>query len=131
MFVFSDDGFKISSVVGFKPAATLLPLLEMLVENYREVKKYRVAAENGTISLEEYAAYISLEREMGNNEEAEGLAGDYIRKKLGEGELRDNDNKVVAYYMDLEDPWWPVFANESERAKRVLESEYVPALETI
>ena len=131
MFVFSDDGFRISSVVGFKPATTLLPLLEMLVENYREVKIYRVAAENGTLSLEEYAAYISLEREMGNNEEAERLAGDYIRIKLGDGELRDNDIKVVAYYMDLEDPWWPVFANESERVKRVLESEYVPALETI
>lgn len=131
IFIFSDDGHRISSVVGFKPATILLPLLEMLVENYKGVKKYRVAAENGTISLEEYVAYISLEREMGNIEEAERLAGDYIRKKLGEGELRDNDIKVVAYYMDLEDPWWAVFANESERVKRVLGSEYVPALETI
>ena len=103
---------RISSVVGFKPATELLPLLESLVENYQAVERYRVMSENGTISLEDYADYISLEREMGNDEEAERLAGDYIKKKLGEGELRDSDIRVVAHYMDLEDPWWPMFTTE-------------------
>ena len=131
MFIFSDDGARISSVVGFKQAPEMLTLLETLVENYLAVKGLRIKAENGTISLEEYADYISLERAMGNNEEAEGLAGDYIKMKLGEEELRDSDIRVVAFYMDMEDPWWPMFATESERIKRVLGKDYLPALETI
>lgn len=131
MFIFSDDGVRVSSVVGFKPATEMLPLLESLVKNYQAVKRYRAMLENGSISLEDYATYISLEREMGNDEEAERLAGDYIRKKLGDGELRDSDIRVVAYYMDLEDPWWPMFTNESERVKRVLGAEYATALQTI
>ncbi len=68
---------------------------------------------------------------MGNDEEAERLAGDYIKKKLGEGELSDSDIRVVAHYMDLEDPWWPMFTTEYDRVKRVLGSEYIPALEKI
>ena len=131
MYIFSDNGSRISSVVGFKPASELRPLLENLVENYQLVKRLRVKAGNGSISLEEYADFISLEREMGNQEEAERLAGDYIRKKMGEGELRDSDIRVVGYYTDLEDPWWPVFAGESERVKKVLGKEYVPVLEKI
>ena len=39
MYIFSDDGARISSVVGFKPAAELMPLLENLVENYLVVKR--------------------------------------------------------------------------------------------
>ncbi len=131
MYIFSDDGIRVSSVVGYKPATELLPFLESLVENYQAVKRYRTMVKNGNISLEDYATYISLEREMGNNEEAERLAGDYIRKKLGEGELRDSDIRVVAYYMDLEDPWWPMFTTESDRVKRVLGTDYATALQTI
>ncbi len=131
MFIFGDDGVRVSFVLGFKQAAELKPLLETLVENYQALKRYRVMAENGTITLEAFADYISMEREMGNEAEAERLAGDYIRKKLSDGELRDSDIRVVAHYMDLEDPWWPVFTTETDRVRRVLGKEFVPALETI
>lgn len=131
MFIFSDDGFRVSQVVGFKTANEMLGLLKSLVENYQLVKGYRVKAKNGSISLEEYADYIKLEREMGNEEEAERLAGDYIRLKLGDEELKDSDIRVVAFYMDLRDPWWPLFATDYTRVKKVLGEEYLPALETI
>lgn len=131
MYIFSDDGIRVSQVVGYKSAGELLPLLESLIKNYQAVKKYRVKAEKGSITLKEYADYISLEREMGNEAEAERLAGDYIRKKLGDEELKDSDIRVVAFYMDLEDPWWPLFATEYSRVKEVLGKDYVPALESI
>lgn len=130
MFVFSDNGDRISSVVGFKPASELLPLLETMVRDYKAVLVYRVQEEKGTITIESYADFISLVRAMGNEEEAERLAGEYIRKKVGE-ELKDSDIRVVAYYMDLEDKWWSVFTTETERIKRVLGKEYVPALQKI
>ncbi len=131
MFIFGDDGVRVSFVLGFKQAEELMPILESLVENYQALKRYRVMTENGTITLEAFADYINMEREMGNEAEAERLAGEYIRKELSDGELRDSDIRVVAHYMDLEDPWWPVFTTETVRVKRVLGKEYVPALETI
>lgn len=131
MFIFADDGARISSVVGYKAATELLPLLKSLVENSRILKAYRVKDENASLSLEEYAEYIGLERELGNQPEAERLAGEYIRKKLGDEELRDSDIRVVAYYTDLEDPWWPLFATDYERVKKVLGKEIVPVMETI
>ena len=130
MFIFSDDGDRVGQVVGFKPAPEFLPLLEGMVKNYRLVEEYRVAYGNGTITLESFADYISQLRELGNDEEAESLAGEYIRKKIGD-DLKDNDIRVIAYYMDLEDRWWPVFTTETERVKRVLGKEYIPVLETI
>ncbi len=130
MYIFSDEGERVSSVVGYKPATELLPLLQNLVENYKVLKGYRTQAENGSITIEGYADYIALVRQMGNEEEAERLAADYIRMKLGD-ELKDSDIRVVAYYMDMEDVWWPLFATETERVKRVLGKDYVPALESI
>ncbi|MCP4312190.1 MAG: thioredoxin [Bacteroidetes bacterium] len=130
MYIFSDEGDPVSSLVGYKPAAELLPYLDKLVVNYKVLEGYRGEVENGTITVEDYADYISLVREMGNEEEAENLAGDYIRMKIGD-ELRDGDIRVVAFYMDLEDSWWPLFTTETERIKRVLGKEYVPALQTI
>ena len=108
MYIFSDDGDRISTVVGFKPAVELKPLLIKLVENYRTLKGYRSMAERGTLTIEAYADYISLVREMGNEAEAERLAGEYIRLKIGD-ELQDSDIRVVAHYMDLDDRWWSLF----------------------
>jgi len=130
MFIFGDEGDKISTVFGFKPAADLVPLLSDLVENYKALKVYKAQAKNGSITLEAYADYIDLVRALGNVEKAEGLAGEYIRLKLGD-ELKDSDIRVVAHYMDLEDAWWSVFATETERVKKVLGKDYLPVLETI
>ena len=69
-------------------------------------------------------------REMGNGEKAEKLAGEYIKKQMGET-LSDNDIRVVAFYMDLEDPWWPGFTTDPDRIQRVLGEDYLPAMEII
>lgn len=130
MFIFSDDGERLSTVVGYKPAADLLPLLKSYVDNYKDLKVYKTQIEDGSITIEAYADYITLVREMGNAEEAERLAVEYIRMKVGD-ELKDSDIRVVAHYMDLEDSWWPIFATDTERVKRVLGEDYLPALETI
>jgi thiol-disulfide isomerase/thioredoxin len=130
MFVFSDEGDHVSTIVGFKPAEELLPTLKGLVQSYDAVKEYRAQYVNGTLSLKSFAEYITLVREMGNKEEAEKLAGEYIKKEVGE-DLSDSDIRVVAHYMDLEDPWWPEFTREPDRIKRVLGADYVPAMEKI
>jgi thioredoxin-related protein len=130
MFVFSDEGDHISSIVGFKPATELLPTLRGLVDNYAAVRKYRKPYEDGTITMEAFAAYVKVVREMGNEEEAEKLAGEYIKKRMG-ATLSDHDIRVVAFYMDLEDPWWPEFTIDPGRIQRVLGEDYLPALEII
>ena len=130
MFIFSDDGERLSTVVGYKPATDLLPILKSYVDNYKDLKVYKAQVADGSIKIEAYADYITLVREMGNEEEAERLAVEYIRMKVGD-ELKDSDIRVVAHYMDLEDSWWPMFATETERVKRVLGEDYLSALETI
>jgi thiol-disulfide isomerase/thioredoxin len=130
MFVFSDEGDRVSKIVGFRPADELLTELNGVVTNYTEVKRYKAEYENGTISMEHLADYIVKMREVGNEEEAELLAGDYIKKQMGET-LSDNDIKVVAYYTDLEDPWWPQFTSEADRVKEVLGQDYLLLLEKI
>ena len=84
MFIFSDDGTRVSTVVGYKPAMELLPLLKNYVENYKDLKAYKAQVENGSITIEAYADYITLVREMGNDKEAERLAVAYIRMKVGD-----------------------------------------------
>jgi hypothetical protein len=130
MFVFSDEGDRVSKIVGFRPADKLLTELNGVVTNYTEVKRYKAEYENGTISMEHLADYIVKMREVGNEEEAELLAGEYIKKQMGET-LSDNDIKVVAYYTDLEDPWWPQFTSEADRVKEVLSQDYLLLLEKI
>ncbi|MEN8158077.1 MAG: thioredoxin family protein, partial [Bacteroidota bacterium] len=130
MFIFSDEGDKVSTIVGFNPAEQLLATLEGVVEGYAEVKRYRKQYLDETITLEAFADYIAVVRKMGNEEQAEELAGEYIKKQLSE-DLSDNDIRVVAYYTDLEDSWWPLFTTETDRIKRVLEADYLPALERI
>lgn len=130
MFIFSDEGERVSTVVGYKPAAELLPLVQNLVESYKALQGFRTQAKNGSITIEAYADYIALVRDLGNEEEAERLAGEYIRLKIGD-ELKDSDIRVVAHYMNLEDVWWPMFSTEFERVKKVLGEDYLPALETI
>jgi len=130
MFIFSDEGDHISSLVGFKPALELVPALKTMVDNYKVVKGYSRKYEDGSITIEDFADYISAVRAMGNEEEAKQLSGDYIKMKMGD-ELRDNDIRVVAFYMDLDDPWWPEFPSNPDRVKRILGKEYLTALEMI
>jgi len=130
MFIFGDEGDRVSHMNGFKPAAQLLPALKRVANNYTELKGYRRQYNEGTLPVESYADYVAVVRDMGNEEEAEKLAGEYIRKQMGES-LSDNDIRVVAYYTDLEDPWWAEFTTDQDRIQRVLGEDYMPAMETI
>jgi thioredoxin-related protein len=130
MFIFSSDGEPVSKVVGFTPADELVTSLKSTVEKYRTVKEYKTKYERGTLETGDFATYISVVREMGNQEEAEELASEYMERII-DPNLSDNDIQVVAFYMDLEDNWWPEFSSDQERLKKVLGDNYILAMEKI
>ncbi len=130
MFVFSDDGERVSKIVGYTPADALVSTLTSLEEGYNQVKKYRSAYQNGTLEPGDFASYIQVVREMGNREEAERLASEYVEQVMGP-KLSDEDIRVVAFHMDLADVWWEDFYSDPQRLKRVLKEDYMLAMEAI
>ncbi len=130
MFIFSGEGEPVRKLIGYSSAEELIPLLKSTVENFKEVKKYRAKQERGTLEDAEYVSYIEVVREMGNQEEADLLAGQYMERIMGE-KLNDNDMRVVAFYMDLGDKWWPSFSSDQKRLKRVLGEDYMLSMEKI
>lgn len=130
MFIFSRDGESVSRVVGFTPAEELVTSLKGTVENYKVVKVYNTKHERGTLETGEFAEYVTVVREMGNQEEAEKLASEYMERIIGM-KLSESDISVVAFYMDLEDNWWPEFSSDKERLKKALGDDYMLAIENI
>jgi len=130
MFIFSDEGEFLTSIVGFKPVEELLVTVKGVVDNYADIKRYKAAYLQGSLEVEEFSDYITQVRAMGNEELAEKLAGEYMKQQMGET-LSDYDIKAVAWYTELSDPWWPQFTLENSRVERVLGEEYIPALEQI
>jgi thioredoxin-related protein len=130
MFIFSGEGEPVRKLIGFSSAEELVPILKSTVENYKLEKKYRAKQERGTLEDEEFASYIEVERDMGNQDEADQLAAQYMERVMGE-KLSDNDIRVVAFYMDLDDKWWPSFSSDPERLQRVLGEDYMLAMEKI
>ena len=130
MYIFSDDGDRVSKIVGFTPAEELLASLTLTSEGYQKVKKFRAMNEQGTLEAEAFADYIDVLREMGNLEEADILADEYMEKVM-DPKLSDNDIRVVAFHTDLDDAWWNTFAADKDRLMRILGDNYVPAMEKI
>lgn len=130
MFVFSDGGERVSKIVGYTPADALVGTLTSLAEGYSQVKKYRSAYQNGTLEPGDFATYIQVVREMGNREEAERLASEYVEQVMG-AKLSDEDIRVVAFHMDLDDVWWEDFSSDPQRLKRLLKEDYMLAMEAI
>ncbi len=132
MFIFSDEGERVSKIVGFTPAGELLANLKSVTEGHRKVKTYRALYQNGTLEAEGFADYITVVRDMGNAEEADRLASEYIEKLMeGKSKLSDDDIQVVAFYMDLDDSWWEEFSSDADRLRKVLGEDYMLAMEKI
>lgn len=130
MYIFDDDGERISKIVGFTPAEELVLSLENTGEGYQKVKKFRARKDQGTLDAEAFAEYISVVREMGNLEEANRLADEYLERTM-DPKLSDSDIRVVAFHMDLDDVWWEAFASDKDRLKGILDEDYLSALENI
>jgi thioredoxin-related protein len=132
MFIFSDNGERVSTIIGFTDAEELVSTLQSVNEGYKKVKSFRASYQNGTLDDEGFAEYIKVVREMGNQEEAELLSSEYMEKMLeSKTKLTDNDIKVVAFYMDLDDTWWKEFSSDMDRLKSVLKEDYMLAMEKI
>jgi thiol-disulfide isomerase/thioredoxin len=132
MFIFSDDGERVSNIVGYTPGTELVNLLKAVDEGFRKVKSYKTSYNNGTLEAEGFADYIKVVREMGNQEEAERLASEYVEKVMDQKvKLSDNDIRVVAFHMDLDDAWWDGFRSDEDRLRRVLQEDYMLAMEKI
>jgi len=132
MFIFSDDGERVSKIVGFTPAEELISSLKASNEGFKKVMVYRAGYEKGSLEAKGFADYISVLREMGNQEEAEKLAAEYMDKVMeSKSKLSDNDIRVVAFHMDQDDTWWEGFASDPERLRRILKKDYMLAMEKI
>jgi len=130
MFIFSDEGERISKIVGFTPAEELVATLTSVREGFSKIKSYRGLYQSGTLEAEEFADYITVVRDMGNQEEADKLTSEYI-EQIMDSRLSDNDILVVAYNMDLDDAWWEDFSSDQDRLRRVLGEDYMYAMEKI
>jgi len=130
MFIFSDDGERVSKIVGFTPAEELIVNLTSINEGFSKVKSYRARYQQGTLEPEEFAEYITVVRDMGNQEEADRLASEYMERVIGP-KLSNNDISVVAFYMDMDDSWWEVFSSDADHLRRVLGDDYMLAMEKI
>ena len=130
MFIFSDEGELISRIVGFTPSQELIGSLKSIKEGFSKIKTYRALYHSGLLEPEAFADYITLNREMGNQEEAERLYEAYVEQVMGT-KLSENDIRVVAYYMDMDDTWWEDFSSDEVRLKKMLGEDYMLALEKI
>ncbi len=132
MFIFSDDGERVSKIVGFTPAGELVTNLKSVVEGHKKVKTYRAQYQKGTLDAEGFADYITVVRDMGNVEEADRLASEYMDQVMeAKSKLSDDDMSVVAFYMDLDDTWWEEFSSDPDRLRRILGEDYMLAMEKI
>jgi len=132
MFIFSDDGERVSKIVGFTPAADLKSSLSSITEGFSKVKTYRALYQKGTLDAESFADYITVVRDMGNQEEADRLAAEYMEQLMAEkSKLSDDDIRVVAFYMDLDDTWWEEFSSDVDRLRKLLGEDYMLAMEKI
>jgi len=132
MFIFSDDGERVSKIVGFTPAADLKSSLSSITESFGKVKAYRAHYQKGTLEAEGFADYITVVRDMGNQEEADRLAAEYMEQLMAaKSKLTDDDIRVVAFYMDLDDAWWEEFSSDPDRLRKLLGEDYMLAMEKI
>ena len=132
MFIFSDEGERVSNIVGYTPAEELIATLISVSDGFAEVKKFRAMYQSGTLEPQDFASYISVVRDMGNQDEAEGLAAEYVEQMMvSKSKPTDTDIRVVAFYMDLDDTWWKEFSSDPERLRRVLGEDYMLAMEKI
>lgn len=130
MFVFSPEGEPVSRIIGFTAAEELVRSLQDSRKNYAVVEEYRDNLGSGVLEEGEYALYIEAVRNMGNEEQAERLASEYMVQNVGT-RLSDSDIRVVAYYTDLDDKWWQEFSGNQERLRDVLGDEYTLTVEKI
>ncbi len=132
MFIFSDDGERVSKIVGFTPAKDLVVSLTSITVGFGKVKTFRAQYQNGTLDAEGFADYITVVRDMGNQEEADRLASEYMDQVMeAKSKLSDDDMSVVAFYMDLDDTWWEEFSSDPDRLRRILGEDYMLAMEKI
>jgi thioredoxin-related protein len=132
MFIFSDGGERVSNILGYTPAEELIATLSSVTEGYSKVKIYRAKHQNGTLDDKGFADYIAVVRGMGNQEEAEALASEYMDQVMeSKQKLSDSDIRVVAFHMDMDDSWWEGFSSDMNRLKRVLNEDYMLAMEKI
>jgi len=132
MFIFSDDGERVSKIVGYTPAEDLVTDLRSVREGYTKLRTYRSLYLSGTLEAEGFADYITVVRDMGNEDEAERLSSEYMEKLMeGRPKLSNDDIRVVAFYMDMDDTWWKEFSTDVDRLRRVLGEDYMLAMEKI
>jgi len=130
MFIFDSQGEYIRTIVGFTRADMLVSNLGEMVSNYSTLAEYKKLYETRELEEDELAAYIDALRQMGTDEEAELLTQIYL-SNINEEELSDEDISVVAYHLTLDNKFWIAFSADPERLRRVLDEDYMLAMEKI
>ncbi len=130
IFVFGSEGDLITSIVGFKPAGELLTTLIALKGSYAQLKRYRSLNAEGTLDKSGLVEYIDLLKVMGNDKEAANMAVKYSRMDP-EGELTEEDLRVIAPYMDLVNESWSVLRENTALLKQTFGADYASILQVI
>lgn len=130
MFIFSREGEPVSTIIGYNEAGELLDALQGTVGNYQEMKQLRTKYSRGTLEPGEFSQYITTVRKMGNDQEAERLSGEYLKTLKG-SKLTDDDLRVVAFHMDVDDDWWPTLSDHPGRVRKALGDDFMLAMEKI
>jgi len=128
MFIFSPEGELISRIIGYTEADRLMTSLTNTVENFEVVRRFRPGYEAGGLKEKQFAEYITATRKMGNQEEAERLAMEYMKAMKG-NRLSGHDIRAIAFYLTTDDPRWPVFSEDPGRLRKELGDDYMLAME--
>lgn len=130
VFIFGTEGELVSSIVGYKPAGELLASLKSIKASYADLKRFRSMQQGGKMEKEDLASYIVLLRELGSEEEAGKMAGQYARMELGD-ELTGADLRVIVPYMDVGDELWPKVDADPVLLQESLGADYVEILQQV
>jgi len=128
MFIFSPEGELISRIIGYTEADRLMTSLMNTVDNFEVVRRFRPGYEAGELKEKQFAEYITATRKMGNQEEAESLAMEYMKAMKG-NRLSGHDIRVIAFYLTTDDPRWPLFSEDPGRLRKELGDDYMLAME--
>jgi len=130
-FLFDPEGSHISTLMGFMGKDELVEKLRGTMNNYRLTGELDARYHTGNLQKHEYPVLLSLLREAGEPERAEGIAREYMTDIDSEGKISDDDIRVAGHYITMDHPLWSVVSDDVDRMQEVLGDEYLAVVESV
>ena len=130
MFVFSQAEEKIGTIVGHRDPERLISELKGYERKYESLVQYRKDFREGSMEMDDFAAYLAAVGEMKNSREAGQVVTAYLEKK-GDKEISLEEIRMLAPYTDLSHSLWKELHADPEKLKEAVGSNYMGILEKI